>query len=176
VWKWGGVRGRGWGDKREKMTQTMYAHVNKWINKLFSGAGMETWALYILTEHSSHWDATIALMFFYFNLFILDCCAGWLHIVAFTNVLAIYQIYHVWTHLLHHSPLFLPPSISVIASTGIIFSFTYLCMQYLHYIHPPTNFLHLFPLSTGTNLSRQDLFCPAVLKLCKKKKKAFLFV
>jgi hypothetical protein len=30
--------------------------------------------------------------FFFFSLY---CCAGWGYIVAFTNVLTIYQIYHI---------------------------------------------------------------------------------
>jgi hypothetical protein len=37
-----------------------------------------------------------------------------------------------------------------IIPTGIIFSFIYMCMQYLHYIHPPMPFPHLFFLPTGT--------------------------
>jgi hypothetical protein len=41
--------------------------------------------------------------------------------------------------------LLYPPSISGIVSTGIIFPFTYMCTQYLHYIHLPTPFPNLLP-------------------------------
>jgi hypothetical protein len=34
-----------------------------------------------------------------------NCCAGWGDTEAFTKVLMIYQIYHNWIHLFHHSPL-----------------------------------------------------------------------
>jgi hypothetical protein len=36
-------------------------------------------------------------------------CAGWEYIVALTEVLTIYQIYHTGIHPLHCSPLSLPP-------------------------------------------------------------------
>jgi hypothetical protein len=36
-----------------------------------------------------------------------------------------------------------------IVSTGLIFSFIYMCTQYLHYIHPPTSFPHLLLPPTG---------------------------
>jgi hypothetical protein len=43
-----------------------------------------------------------------------------------------------------------PPSFSFmqIVSTGLIFPFTHMCMQYLHYIH----LLHLFPTSSPLRL------------------------
>jgi hypothetical protein len=43
------------------------------------------------------------------------------------------------------------PSIPGIISKGIIFSFTYLCILYLHSIHPPTPFPQFLPPPTGTN-------------------------
>jgi hypothetical protein len=46
---------------------------------------------------------------------------------------------------LYHSPL-PPPPISGIVSTGIMFPFTYMCTQYLQYIHAPMAFTHLLSL------------------------------
>jgi hypothetical protein len=104
---------------------------------------------------------TSALCFFFFN-----CCTGWGYIVAFTTVPTIYQIYHHWIHPLHHSPLSSPPPIPAVVSTGLIFPFTYMHTQYLHYIHPPTPFLHLlcFPLvSTSPDRTCSNLlFCDFV--------------
>jgi hypothetical protein len=43
---------------------------------------------------------------------------------------------------------FIPPlPILGTVSTCLIFSFTYLCTQHLHYTHSPTCFPHIFPLS-----------------------------
>jgi hypothetical protein len=41
--------------------------------------------------------------------------------------------------------LYPPPPIAGIVSTGIISPFTYMCTQYLHYIHTPNPFPFLFP-------------------------------
>jgi hypothetical protein len=46
---------------------------------------------------------------------------------------------------LHHSPLFHPPLLPGVVSTDI-FPFTYMCKQYLHHIHAPLPFPHVFPL------------------------------
>jgi hypothetical protein len=99
----------------------------------------------------------IVVKHFFLNNF-LYCCAGWGYIVAFTKVLKIYQIYHIWIHPLHYSPLPSPPAIPGIVQTGIIFPFIYMCTQYLKHIQPPTPFPHR-PTPTGTNTPRQDLFC-----------------
>jgi hypothetical protein len=40
--------------------------------------------------------------------------------------------------------LYLPSPIPGIVSTGIIIPFTYMCTQYLYYIHPPTLFPYFF--------------------------------
>jgi hypothetical protein len=45
----------------------------------------------------------------------------------------------------------LPSPVPGIISTGIIFPFTYMCTQYLYYIHSPTPFPHILPFPTGTN-------------------------
>jgi hypothetical protein len=37
------------------------------------------------------------------------------------------------------------PLIPGTVSTGIIFAFTYMCMHYLHHIHPPTHFPATIP-------------------------------
>jgi hypothetical protein len=70
--------------------------------------------------------------------------------------------------------LYPPPLILGAVSTGIIFAFIYMCVHYLHHIHPPTlspAIFHLplvsipsFPLS-----SRQDLF-PHLLRFCRREK------
>jgi hypothetical protein len=77
---------------------------------------------------------------------------------GFYKVLTIYQIYHTWTHHLHHSP-FSSFSILGAVSSGLIFPFTYTCTQYLYHIHPPITFPHMFPLSLVPFSPRQDLFC-----------------
>jgi hypothetical protein len=73
--------------------------------------------------------------------------------VTFTKVLTIYKIDHAWVHPLHHCLLFLPTPIPGIVSTDIIFPFTYMYTQYLHYIHlhPPYSYWYQCP-------PRKDLF------------------
>jgi hypothetical protein len=74
------------------------------------------------------------------------------------KILIMYQLYHTWIHPLHCSPLFSPPRIHRIVTTGII-NFACMWVHFLHHIHPPTPFpchrpLLLFPaLPPG-----QDLF------------------
>jgi hypothetical protein len=53
-------------------------------------------------KSSCHFLSTLFILFF------LWCCAGWGYIVAFTQVVTMYQIYHTWIHLLNHSPSFPP--------------------------------------------------------------------
>jgi hypothetical protein len=89
----------------------------------------------------------IALYYLFFSIFY--CFVGWGYIVAFAKVLKIYQIYHIWIYLLPWSPLSSLP-IPKIVSAGTIFAFTYICTQFLHYIHPPIPFpCHHLPPSTG---------------------------
>jgi hypothetical protein len=74
---------------------------------------------------------------FFYNPNIFYGCVGWGYIVAWTNVIAVYQICHGWIHLLHHSTL----SLLRHSWNGFnmpLFSFMYMCTQYLHYIHPPS--------------------------------------
>jgi hypothetical protein len=52
-------------------------------------------------------------------------------------------------------------------STGLIFPFAYMLIQYLHHIHPPCPFPTSSPLSLVPT-PRQDLICPPVLWFCKK--------
>jgi hypothetical protein len=51
------------------------------------------------------------------------------------------------------------------------FPFTYMCTQYLHYIHSPAPFLHILPSSTGTNPCRGPV--PDSYDFCKRKMKYF---
>jgi hypothetical protein len=101
---------------------------------------------------------------------LLLCWVG--YIMAFTKFLTTFQIYHTLFHPLHHSTL--PHPILGTVSTCVIFPFTYMCTQYLHYIYPS------FPpppvVPTPPN-PRQDLFYPPVLQFYKRKKNTtFLFV
>jgi hypothetical protein len=52
-----------------------------------------------------------------------------------------------------------------------------MCTQYLHFIHPPTSFPHLFPYPTATNPS-SGRTCSALLfsDFIEEKKMLFLFV
>jgi hypothetical protein len=74
--------------------------------------------------------------------------------------------------------LFYPPfpPTATIVSTGLIFPITYMCTQYLHYIHSPTPLPHLLPAPTISNPLRQDLFCPLVIRFYKRKKKKMTFL
>jgi hypothetical protein len=82
------------------------------------------------------------------KLFIYFLLLCWGYIMRFTKVLIINLINHSCIHSLHHSPLSpLPHSGNLLA--GIISPLTYMCIQYC---------------------SRTDLFCPSVLRFCKKTK------
>jgi hypothetical protein len=108
-------------------------------------------------------------------VFFFNCCDGWEYIVTFTKVLTIYQIYHNWTHLHHHSSL--SSSHSWNSFNRSHFSFTFMCTQYLHHIHLPSPFPHLLPLpSVPTPPPQAGPILPSFsLILYKKKKKKKLF-
>jgi hypothetical protein len=95
--------------------------------------------------HHSYWSNC------YFHYLLFFNCAEWGYTVACTKVLTIYQVYHTWIHPLHHSFLSPPSSVPGIVSTGLIFSFAYMCTPYLCYIHSPTPFPHIFPLPLVPN-------------------------
>jgi hypothetical protein len=105
------------------------------------------------------------IFLFYFPILFFYCYVGWGCIIAFIKVL---KIYHTWIHL-HHSPLSPLSHIPGIVSTGIIFTFTYMCTQYLYRTHPCSPFPHLLPSLTGTNPPRQDLYHPPSLHFVKEK-------
>jgi hypothetical protein len=99
--------------------------------------------------------------------------AGCGYIVAFTKNLTIYQIYHSVSHPLHHFPLAPPTSNHGIVSIGIICTFTYMCTQYLHRIHPLVPFPHLLPPPIDTNhlpSPQAHFFHPSIPRFCKRKK------
>jgi hypothetical protein len=100
---------------------------------------------------------------------VCDPCAGWEYIVPFTKVLAMYQMYH--THSPPCSLLSSPLLIPGLVSTGIIFTFTYMCTHFLYHSHPPilfptTSLLPLVPIPAHT----QDLFHLLLLWFCRRKK------
>jgi hypothetical protein len=98
----------------------------------------------LLFSHLIFYNMIYTFFFFFY------CCVEWEYIVALKKTLTMYQIYHTWIHPLLHSPLFLIP-IPGIASTDIIFTFIYMCTQYLHHIHSPIPFLCYLPPSTSTD-------------------------
>jgi hypothetical protein len=59
-------------------------------------------------------------------------------------------------------------------STGLIFPFSYVSMEYFYHIHPPTPFPYILPLPTATN--PQDWTCFVFLFSVFVKKAIFLFV
>jgi hypothetical protein len=66
--------------------------------------------------------------------------------------------------------LYPPHTIPGMVSTGIIFPFAYMCIQYLHYIHSPVPFPHLFPLPLVPN-PWQDLSTSLFSDFVNDKKK-----
>jgi hypothetical protein len=63
-----------------------------------------------------------------------------------------------------------------IVSTTIIFSFMYMCTQYLHHIHPPSPFFHLLLLPLVPSPQARSVLPSWSLVLFKKKKKITFFV
>jgi hypothetical protein len=119
-----------------------------------------------------------------FSKYFYYCCAGWRYTVVFIKVLTMYQIYHTWIHSLPYSLSSSIPSPWTVSS-GIIFAFAYMCIHYLHHIHPPTPFPSLPPPPSQQcqHPPRQNLFCQSVLRFCriknikdKEKNMAFLLV
>jgi hypothetical protein len=102
-----------------------------------------------------------SLLLNFFPLFL--CSVG--YIVAFTQVLKIYQVY------LTYSSLSQPPLIPGIVSTDITFAFTYMCTCFLHCIHPLPSFSITYSLPLVPALSPgQDLSYPLSLYFCRRKK------
>jgi hypothetical protein len=118
-----------------------------------------------------------SLLLIFFVIFLIYCYfAGWgVHCSFCSHNM---QKNHTWIHSLYHPTLFLLPPIPGIVSTGIIFPFTYMCTQYLHYIQHLTPLPHILPTATGTMplYPRQDLLCPPVLRFCRRKRKNGSFV
>jgi hypothetical protein len=103
------------------------------------------------------------------NCIIVELSRG--YTVAFTKVLTIYEIFHIWIHPLHHSPCL--PSIPGIVSTGIIFPLINICTQYLYYIHSPTP--SAFPPPTGIKSSGRTYSALLFSNFVKEKKIWFAF-
>jgi hypothetical protein len=116
--------------------------------------------------------------FYLFIYLLLLCWVG--YIVAFTKVLRIYQIYHTWIYLLHHSPLSSPtPFLSRFNSSFLeyvnfsicIYVYTVFALNLPSYslsLHPPLHTLVPKPL---------DRTCSALLfSNFVIKKMTFLFV
>jgi hypothetical protein len=77
---------------------------------------------------------------------------------------------------LHHSPSSPSPPIPGLVSTDLIFPFTYMCTQYLHYIHPPTPFPHLLPALLVPTSPQAGLFLPPCSPIFEKKEKNDIFI
>jgi hypothetical protein len=88
---------------------------------------------------------------------IFYCCAWWGYIVAFIEVLTLYQIYHTWIHPLYHSPLS-PTSNSWNSFNRYHFSIYVLVHIIFAYFNPSTPFPHFLPPSTGTECHWQNMF------------------
>jgi hypothetical protein len=97
------------------------------------------------------------------------------YIVTFTKLFIIYH-----TSIYSPPPSFsfiLPPPVPRTFSTGLSFPFTYMCVQYLYYIHLPTPFPHIHFPSRWYQSPRQDLFSLLFSVFVKKnKRETFLFV
>jgi hypothetical protein len=78
-------------------------------------------------------------------VFLMLCYVG-VHCGIYKNSYNILNISYL-NYLLPHSPFSPSSPIPEIVSTDLIFPFTYMCTQYLHYIHSP----HLLPYCTDTN-------------------------
>jgi hypothetical protein len=74
------------------------------------------------------------------NFFLFLLLLYWEYIVTFTKIVA---IYHSWIHLLHYSPLSLPPPPTPgIVSTDFIFTSSYMS-TYFHHIQSPIPVLYM---------------------------------
>jgi hypothetical protein len=104
-------------------------------NSFFCGHNDFNWASLPFCTHVM--ILVLVFIFFLINLLLL-CWVG--YIVAFTNILTIYKKYHAWIHFLYHFPSSSP---FLAYDQQIIFPFICMYTQYLHYIHPPSQFPHL---------------------------------
>jgi uncharacterized membrane protein len=107
-------------------------------------------------------------------LFILLLCLVGVYCGIYKNSYSISDISHFNSP---PPPFFFisPHPIPGMVTTGVISPFTYMCTQYLQYIHPPTPFYHLLP-PTSTNLFPPNRTCSSLLfsDFVNKKKMTFL--
>jgi hypothetical protein len=88
--------------------------------------------------------------------FLLYCCDRWGHIVALTQVLMMYQIYHTWIHLHNHSPSSSSPdswsTFSRYHFRIYLHLYTFYCTIFT--LLPPFPNISSFPLVSALPLSR----------------------
>jgi hypothetical protein len=92
---------------------------------------------FIYMAFDSTLRSLITYLFMYLFVYIIVVLC--VYIVAFTKVLTMYQMYNTYIHPPLLSFIF-PSLISEIVSAGIIFTFIYMCINYMHHIHPTTTF------------------------------------
>jgi hypothetical protein len=96
-------------------------------------------------------------------------CAVWEYIVAFTKVLTMYQLYHVWIHPFHCSQSSPYPHSWNSYNRYHYCIYMHVVHLFLHCIHPPTPFpCHLSPSPPGAGPVPSS--CSLILQKGKEKR------
>jgi hypothetical protein len=139
-------------------------------------------SLFIIGIQESYWFSLLIFVFCYFSKSVFkskDFLVESFFIVVLGRVTLWYlqkSFYNISNSPPPPFSFISYPPIPGVVSTGIIFAFTYMYIQYLQYIHLPTPFLHILSPPTSTSPPGRGLFCPPVLWFCKREKIDILFV